>query len=493
MNIIASFLTNNDNRHFTNVVNELQELIGEESILELARQTGFVQRIRDFNPGIFIKAWLSLCFTNNAISIDSLYANYVYEASLAGGRQISETAFENQLNKPQFVQFARELMSKIMQKAEGRAVSAPGKMAQTLMDILKVDQVLITDGSEICMTDQAGNHPGQDVSCRSSSGYGKKAHTTLNMLSNTPACLSVGAAASGEVAAVPLNKITNSLWFADAGYTCYDEFKEIDANGSFFIVRGRQNETPKVTAIRVLNEDLQITQQIDLKEPVKLNDVISKFGGKLKEVEILTKSRKLESFDLDVILSNGLHSRYLVILSPFKSKRRDNEDLYVYMHTNIPHTVMSAEQIMAAYHGRWSIERLFHQSKQHNGLHAGKIQKGETVEAFICLSMCSQMLKSIILQHMEASCGKILSNTKGQKYLSLLLRDICSMIYVTFDALIENRGKALANSFKALCRTLRMSAVSRINRIKGKSLLVREMQLRGLAGPVVPIRSPLRE
>lgn len=489
MNIIISSIEGIDNNEsFVQSIKSLLPLIGEDALNELARQTGFTLRLKHFSPAIFLKAWLSLSFASNSVSLCTLYATYIHEIVRVGGPIITYKAFEKQIDKPAFLPFVKALMERIAEEASKRSVSASGKLAQTLKSILGVDDVFITDGTEVRMTDKAGNRKGQLASCKAQTGFGKKAHATINMSSNAFSVVSIGAATSSEIEAVPASQMHNVLWLADAGYISKDNFEELSANDCYYLVRGRQNENPKVNSLQVLDRNLQPKgEPIVFNTPVKLKKLKRVTDNVMTELNLLTNTGSGESFDMEVTLRNGQKSRFIKIYSPNKSKRdKKKEDLYAYFHTNIPREVMSAEQIRMTYHSRWTVELAFKQAKQHNDLSAGLIQKEDKVEAFMHLSMASHMLKSIILQYMEQYAGEELSNIKGQKCLTPFLCDICDFLYGAFNQFSDKSAEILSKCFKALSSCVKMAKVSSYNRTREKSFLVLNDKLR--ASIVLPVQ-----
>lgn len=478
---IAHNVNNSDNP-FDKAFLYVYDVLGKDQLLALACETGFIVRCRDLCPGLLVASFLVCANNAKTISIDSLHTCYNTAACRAGVPDISKQAFEKQVYKPAFLSFCRAVFHKATNSSPGLELSAAGALARIIIHILGVISIRIADGTTIGMNDQAFRYLWQVQSCRAQTGAGLKVHCNYNPVASVLCSITVDAAVSSEIAAVPVEDLQHCLWLADAGYISARLFKQLSDNGSYFLVRARENVNPLVSAVHIYDPDMKLKGVITADRPLKLSDFTARHNLIGNDI-----------FDFDIILPGGVNARLIKYFAPAKAKRRPEENDFAYFYCNVSRSLLDAEDIKSVYHLRWSVENLCIKSlKQFNCLMKTRIMKRDTAEAFIFLAALAHTVKAVLGGFMQQAEGKTLSSIKIEQRAGILLNELLDTIYylpnllslisqVVGDTAVSHCLTSVINllkkQFQVIARLSVYSRLSKTNKELGKSFLVHKEKI----------------
>lgn len=264
-------------------------------------------------------------------------------------------------------------------------------------------EIVIHDGTSFALKDDLrSTFPGRFTKV---SPAAVELHVTMSLLEDNPHIVTLAPDKETERAYRPdAASLRDCLFLGDRGYEEKKFFHDVVEAGGSFIVRGKKNIRPVITAAF---------------DPA--GNPIRKLVGKTLSWDLL----RGESVDLDIEWRAGKVVYRGRIVAIYKRDKR-NRKTFVYLHTNLPRDRFSAFDVSQLYRLRWQVELLFKEFKSHANLHAFDTGKAAIAEAMIWASVLAALLKRALTHFAERLLGLELSTQRaaasGKHYFDPILK-----------------------------------------------------------------------
>jgi hypothetical protein len=394
----------------TSISKQLIAAVGEAEVLQVARESRWLRRLRDITPLALVVACLSTLGSGRATWIADILRTF----NAFTGLSIRYKPFHNQLRKAAFPEFMRRLLERMLEKMT-RPVLSPGLGSK----LGRFRDILLHDGSSFALKDALSKQwPGRFTKV---SPAAVELHVTMSALEDNPIQITLAPDKEAERALGPkASDLRDCLLLEDRGYEHRQFFRDMQSAGGFFIVRGNK-------AIRPI-----VRKAHDLR-----GRRLRHLEGKLLSWEVLPS----RSIDLAIEWGTGKETYHGRLVALYKRGRR-NEKTFVYLHTNLERAEFPAPEIGRLYRLRWQIELLFKECKSHANLHRFDTEKSEIAEGLIWASMLVVVLKRGITHAAQFALGIELSTQRAASCAKHVLDDIlrCLLTNVSELATVIRRA-----------------------------------------------------
>src|SRR3989454_6021023 len=244
------------------------------------------------------------------------------------GTTITYKAFDNQVAKPRFADFARTMTSrligdmtlKVLGFVKGRAFAA-------------FRHIILQDGSSFAIHDGLREvFPGRFKAVKPAA---VERHTTMDLLCDAPTTVVLTPDTTNEQAFLPEPaSLRASLLLADRGYLDLHYMRRVQDEGGFFLIRAKAGMNPQV--VEAFRED----------------------GKRLRSLRnkpfqtIHAKLPKRQRVELVVRWQVDGHSLCLRLIVSWNRHHKT----FCYLLTNLPAPRYTLETICRAYKWRWQVE-----------------------------------------------------------------------------------------------------------------------------------------
>jgi len=394
----------------------LRCVIGEDVVECAARETGFVARKRKVSPVGLLCACLSALGTSHVAWLADILRTF----NKSTGAALRYKPFHNQLRKPAFAQFIRQIL--------GEALSALARPVLKALPDSKLSQfrnIIVHDGTSLALKDDLAHHfPGR---FNKVSPAAVELHVTMAALQNAPVAITLSADKAAERQFAPsAQKLTGCLLLEDRGYQSQQLFRQFVAHDVSFIVRGTKNIRPLIVAAR----DHRGRRRRDLR----------KLEGKRLSWKVLPR----DNVDIQISWAgpNG-STTYDGRLVVFYKRGPRNAKSFTYLHTNLGRAEFSAVDVGQLYRLRWQIELLFKEWKSHANLHKFDTSIPAIAEAMLWASILAAVIKRSLAHAAEDTLGIELSTERVAKAARHFLDDILQAVHCPWQSL----RRAVADAF----------------------------------------------
>ena len=222
--------------HFSEVSSKFKAALAEATMTRLGKQSGFTDRLRDITPARLALTMLTAMSSNDVETLADLQRMFVAMT----GVQISYKPFHNQLSKPEFADFMRQVLEHML-----------GTLAMSVLrpiagsPLAQFTDIVLQDGSSFAIKDiLAERFPGRFTA---TSPAAIELHATMSVFEDRIMRITLAADSQGERDFLPApGSLKGILELADRGYEDRDYFVRVDAAGGFFVIRVKCNANPKV-------------------------------------------------------------------------------------------------------------------------------------------------------------------------------------------------------------------------------------------------------
>lgn len=369
-------------------------VLGETSVDETARNSGFMQRKREITPLALTVACLSTLAVGNARWLADILRtlNAQFETS------VQYKPFHNQLSKEAFPEFFRQLF----EQALGQLM-VPVLESIPSESLAKFDDIILQDGSSMALKDSLADvWPGR---FNKVSPAAVELHVSMSLKCDNALCVTLAADKEAEGQFAPTaEELINRLFLADRGYESRSKMKAIDQAGGAYIIRGKRNIRPTIVSARD-------------SRGVRLR----RLEGKRLSWDILPN----DDVDLDISWGRGadLYEGRIVVFALRDSRNRLR---FTYLHTNLSRDEFTAWQVGQLYRLRWQIELLFKEWKSFGNLHRFDTSKAAIAEGMIWASLLGATLQRFVAHAAERTLALTLSTQRvaasARHYLVDILR-----------------------------------------------------------------------
>ena len=370
--------TSSAHMYITRLSHPVKSLFSTSSINQLARETGFLSRLRGMHP---LKLVASLCNVLGAKGQANL-ADIQRELATLSLQAPAYKPFHNQFKKPQLTTFMRRLVSKVTEQL----LIAP--FVSSLSGAQPFERIHVHDGSTLKLHDGLKDtFAGRFTQTMPAA---VELHLTMDLLSGSVDYMEIDADKESERLYQPYaNESKGILHLMDAGYFDIGYVFQINEFGGYCIIHAKNNINPTIIkATRGCGTEIRALQGKRLQ------------SLKLKQDEIL---------DLTVSWE-GKEGTFRLIASWDKRKRRRG-----YLITNLPRDTFLPKHILEYYGLRWQVELLFKELKSWCNLSTFATRNADIVRTLIWSSVLVMLLKRFMAFGTAAMCQIVISTQKVQR------------------------------------------------------------------------------
>ena len=351
----------------------------ESALNELGKMTRLCRREREATPYRLMLALIQSFASGKLESIADIHRTF----NALCDKQVRYKPFHNQLAKPGFALFVREMFSRLL-----------GELACDVLrfspdnPFARFECIRIHDGTSMDVHRSLAHiYPGRFSATHPAA---VELHVELDLLSETPNRVALAADSVPERPFLPEpHEMAGGLLLADRGYCAKDTLRAFDDAGAAFIMRSKTDINPLI-----LNAFDHNGRELE-----------ALCGKRLAELKPLSKYRCL---DLDVRLgSRGEPLQCRLIVHP----KLRSDGVPRYLLTNLPREFFTGEQIGNAYRLRWQVELLFKEWKSHANLRPFATTNANIAEGLIWASLCAATLKRYCA-HMAERFARVAISTR---------------------------------------------------------------------------------
>lgn len=375
------------------VVRQFKRSFDESALNELGKATRLCWRKREVTPFRLMLALIQGFATEPLTWIADLHRTF----NRLNGREVQYKPFHNQLAKPGFPRFVREVLNRLLNELSCEVLRFDERSP-----FARFEAVRIQDGTSFGLKKTlAKAFPGRFTTV---SPAAVELHVDFDLLHEGVQNVVLAPDVLPERPFLPPPKtLRNQLLLADRGYFAAAYFQALEAAGASFIMRGAANLKPIV--VEAFDE-----QGHPLPKWVghRLHELRKHFAKhSCVDLTVHLKTRK-GAIDCRLIMRRTLRP----------------DERISYLYTNLPREHFTPEQVGDAYRLRWQIELLFKEWKSHANLRAFDTSNPHLAEGLIWASLCAAVLKRYCAHAVEAITGAALSTQRVAKCGHHVLKDI---------------------------------------------------------------------
>ena len=411
----------------------IPSILNREHLKEFSIRAGALRRERKFSLADYIlTALVKMCNATEESeftlkSIHEAYLKYCKDERLP---ELTHKCIHKRLQSGRTFEAVNLMLSELMKASFGKRLMKKVKKVlnddfNTLLDTLKVQDIILIDGTEIDLSYSCADNfdckgKGRPCSDGSAPRPGLKLHVAFSFLKQSFEYIEITQAVGSERESVLTDRFHNCLLICDRGYVDEKLEQEIESSGNLYLIRGKLNTAATI------------------------NTAFSDDGQTMPEVVGITV-KKLPTptcADLDVTFSSGHKNRIIVRHNP-NAKHGNKRSI---LRTNIPRNRLGAKQLYILYRLRWAIELFNKANKRSNCLKSINSANENIILIFIMLSLAVSIVKAYTgLKCIVANKLSWLSMLKLHKQndcfvklFSAFLKRKLSTVYQVFKELLDD-------------------------------------------------------
>jgi hypothetical protein len=360
---------------------------------ELGKQTRLCRRERQVTPFRLALSLIECLGSGQVRCIADLHRgfNALCESS------VRYKPFHNQLAKPGFAVFMRELLSRLLNELACEVLRFRPDSPFT-----RFTHIRIQDGTSFALKSTlADTFPGR---WRKQKPAAVELHVDLDVFSEAMNRVVLSPDSMPERQFLPEpHEAAGGLVLADRGYYAQTYLRALNDAGAAFIVRAKRDITPL------------IVEAID-----PTGRTVKGFANR-RLSEVRSKFSRYEHLDLTVQFAHpdGPWRCRLIV------HRNPTADCPRYLLTNLDRESFSVEHISDGYRLRWQIELLFKEWKSYSNLQAFDTSNAAIAEGLIWAALCAATVKRYCA-HMAQRLARVAISTQVvAKCIHHVLDDVC--------------------------------------------------------------------
>lgn len=399
---------------------ELERILPQTVIREHAKSTGFIKRNRTVDAVTMFLSIL-ICFGTQRLEWLTQLHRLFCSLSIRGLRY---KPFHNQLRKPEFSDWLRELFSELLTR------TCVNHLRPKQQHLKHFEDIVIHDGSSFGLKDSLSEpYPGRFTKTTPAA---VEIHVTTSLNGTVPQQVTLAADKEAEVAFRPtVESLSGKLLLADRMFEDRDYFRDIDANGGKYVVRGKCSIKPTIVS------------------------AYDKQGRRQKNLEgkrLCLKNLKGKDYDLTVEWKCSGKSVVRERICLFYRRGKKNKKEFMILHTNLPREAFSPVEIHEFYRYRWQVELFFKECKSYANLHKFDTGIKEIAEALIWASLCAAVYKRALTFSLEKVLRVEFSTMKVAANAFVFLKDLLLACVTEESKKITRQITALIEFMKTHCR-----------------------------------------
>jgi len=313
-------------------------------IMEKARNSGYVKRLRKLNPTYLLLVLVFGISSHSKPSLEEFFRRYNdFDDSLDSDNKMKYQSFSKRFNED-MIQFLREMLDYYIESTLSICSARLKSPIRDLKDIWIQDSSIIRLSNKLAKLLPAVRANGEAA--------GLKIHAVYSAVSHSLKSLEI----TGErVHDSKMLKIDHSvkgvLFLADLGYYSNSIFAKIENYGGFFVSRLKSNATPKLD--KILTKSFPDNEQYQ--KGMELKDLLEKIPSK-GMIDLIC------SFTVRFNPDGGKKKKITMNFRVVCSWDQKMTLWHTYV-TNLPNEAYDTEKIYQLYRYRWIIELLFKELK----------------------------------------------------------------------------------------------------------------------------------
>ena len=363
----------------------LERILPYLRILELARSTGFCQRIRILHPVMFLQMVTFAPCRHSHATVAEIWRTY----KDLTGVEIAYSSFVDRLNDSAARFFAAVLNDCMRSPVSGMTLELQERYA-------RFATVFIQDSTIIRLSKKLAD---RFPAVRSKTTAGVKVACLLNVLASGPRTVSIVPERRAEIKTLRIGRwVAGSLLLVDLGFYAYHLFARIHENRGFFVSRVKKASNLRIEAVH---------------SPMDANLCTSLIGQNLLSA---IPGLGIQSFDATVSVQlkrrvyRGKRRRERYTFRCVGRVHPDTGEWRWYL-TNLSSEEFTVDEIAKLYRFRWEIETLFDEAK--NECNLGDIAvKREGASMALLYAM---LIRQVILKRVYLVLRTLLDEKTRQK------------------------------------------------------------------------------
>ena len=370
------------------------KIFNREEMVALARELGFLRRLRGIHPLDFVLAVMACAMGDETRSIASARRLFFGVT----GYMPEESSFYDR-----FTAGAAEMMKHLFLKALECSTEAERRALVEALGGRGIIDLWAADATQVTLPRSAA----WDFPSTNEAHGGVKVTATLSVLFQKLERIEITDALTSDRKALRLPRwLHGVLLVLDLGYFDHRLFADIERRGGFFVSRLKENSFPVIETIRSGLGQGHVGEALDGDLPYRgVVDVDARFtvrGNKSRVFRVLRVPVLVETRDGGVF----------------------RDDLWFV--TNLPAEQFSAETIATLYRYRWEIEQLFRTLKTVGRLDQLRSANAEVIHVFIYATLLGMTLAQDVCAQMRRARPHI--EPSLYRVFALLLRSLPDIV-----------------------------------------------------------------
>jgi len=356
-------------------------LFSADIVMEKARNSGFVKRLRKLNPAYLLYIFVFGTSSHTNPTLEEVYRRYInFDDTLDQKNKIKIQSFTNRFNES-MSKFLREMLDYYI---DTTCLDCSARLKGSLQDL---KDILIQDSSIIRVSAKLKEVCPALRSNGSAAGF--KIHAVYSAISHSLKSIEISGERVHDSKMLKIGpEVDGVLFIFDLGYYSNSVFAKINHYGGFFVSRLKKNATPKVT--KILSGSSKVKKQF--KKGMLLNEFLKKCP-KTDKIDILCSFKT--RFNPEGGKIKTIFMDYRVVC--FWNEKASIWHTYA---TNLPKKAYSTDEIYQLYRYRWIIELLFKELKSDYDL--GNLHLAEQHLAFA--HIYSILIRLVISRNLYKLC-----------------------------------------------------------------------------------------
>jgi IS4 transposase len=373
------------------------DLLSMDIVMEKARNSGYVKRLRKLNPVYLLSVLVFGISSHSKPSFEEVYRRYIdFDDTLDLKNKMKIQSFSNRFNEG-MVKFLQEMLEYYI---ESTGLNRSAKLKGPIQDL---KDILIQDSTILRLSQKLKSmYP----ALRSKSGAaGLKIHAVYSAISHSLKSIEISGERVHDSKMLKIGPdVKDVLLLFDLGYYSNSTFAKINYYGGLFVSRLKKNATPNM--VKILSASSQVKKIFQKGMP--LNDLLKKCP-KTGKIDILCSFKT--RFNPDGGMVKTIYMDFRVVC--FWDEEASIWHTYV---TNLPKTAYQTDDIYQLYRYRWIIELLFKELKGDYDL--GNLHLAERNLAYA--HIFSMLIRLVISRNLYKFCVQKVDKEERNRYGPLL-------------------------------------------------------------------------
>jgi IS4 transposase len=350
------------------VEKRVEEFFPYRRLNELARETGFCQRLRKIHPVIFLQVLIISSSLHKHPTVAEIWRRYT-------------DLTDSDISYSSFVARFEDVSLKLIQRVLDECIQSPvtGLSLELRERYRKFTTLFIQDSSIIRLHEKLADRFPATRAKKIAAGI--KVSYLLNVLANSPHTVSLVPERTAEIKTLRIGPwVKDSLLLIDLGFYCYQSFSKIDLNGGYFVSRVKKDSCLIITQF---HSSVTAAQR-------------EMFTGKdLKHVlKVFRESSIDATVTIRVRTPSDKSGKRRSVPKQFRCVGRVHPETgkwHLYL-TNLSWEEFSVDEIATLYGFRWEIESLFDESKNECMLGDVRVTRDGAILTLVCAALLRQLL-----------------------------------------------------------------------------------------------------